>query len=87
MADSIQIRRGLRKDVKPLPIAMPGYIQDEGRLIVGNGDGTNTEVSIKSDVSAASVFPWDVPIKFDGTTVGNIILTLNPVILGTITLG
>jgi len=86
MADSIQFRRGLRSAVKPLPIAMPGYIEDEKRLIVGNGDGTNTEVSIKSDVSAASVFPWTVPIKFDGITVGNMILTLNPVILGNITL-
>ncbi len=50
MADSIQFRRGLRSAVKPLPVGMPGFIEDEERLVVGKGDGTNTELPNKADM-------------------------------------
>ena len=50
MADSIQFRRGLRSTVKPLPVSMPGFIEDEQRLIIGKGDGTNAELPNKADM-------------------------------------
>ena len=50
MADSIQFRRGLRSTVKALPIGMPGFIEDEERLVIGKGDGTNTELPNKADM-------------------------------------
>jgi hypothetical protein len=50
MADSMQFRRGLRNTVKPLPIGMPGFIEDEERLVIGKGDGTNTELPNKADI-------------------------------------
>jgi len=54
MADSIQFRRGIRSAVSPLPVAMPGYIEDEQRLIIGNGDGTNAELPNKADIDNIS---------------------------------
>lgn len=50
MADSMQFRRGLRSTVKPLPIGMPGFVEDEDRLIIGKGDGSNAELPNKEDI-------------------------------------
>lgn len=50
MADSIQFRRGLRSTVKPLPVGMPGFVEDEERLVIGKGDGTNAELPNKADM-------------------------------------
>lgn len=50
MADSIQFRRGLRSTVKPLPVGMPGFVEDEERLVIGKGDGTNAELPNKTDI-------------------------------------
>ena len=50
MADSIQFRRGLRSAVKPLPVGMPGFVEDEDRLLIGKGDGTNAELPNRVDI-------------------------------------
>lgn len=52
MADSIQFRRGLRSTVKALPVSMPGFVEDEDRLIIGKGDGTNAELPNKADIDS-----------------------------------
>ncbi|MBV4423667.1 glycoside hydrolase family 55 protein [Clostridium tyrobutyricum] len=75
MADSIQFRRGLRSAVKPLPVGMPGFIEDEERLVIGKGDGTNTELPSKADMdninSQMAEIAYNIKFlgaKIDGTT-------------------
>jgi len=67
MADSIQFRRGLRSTVKPLPVGMPGFIEDEERLLIGKGDGTNTELPNKADMDNLNLQMADIAIIPYGT--------------------
>lgn len=88
MADTIKLKKGPKANRPTLQVSELTCDNDAGheRLIYGGLNG-NVEMPNKNDISGASMFPWNVPILFDGITINNIILTLNPVILGTITLG
>lgn len=86
MADSIKFKKGPLVKLPTLNLAEPGFVDDAGteRLYIGGLSG-NVSLPNMNDIPIQQMFP--TVINLQGLTIGNLILTYNNVVLGTITLG